>query len=116
MFTSPQALTINAVSNDLHKVTEADTSSLYKSDDETLEFQISHQKTTKRARRMARLDQTKIAADPLTAINSYQKAGVYIVIDEPQFGYTNTEIEYLVESLKAWLTSANITAMLGSRH
>jgi hypothetical protein len=65
---------------------------------------------------MARLDQTVIAADPLTAENAYQKAGVYLVIDEPNYGFSNDEVGYLVEALKTWLTSANITAMLASRH
>jgi energy-coupling factor transporter ATP-binding protein EcfA2 len=65
---------------------------------------------------MARLDQTVIAADPLTAVNASQKAGVYIVIDEPQFGFDNASIENLVEAVKTWLTSANINAMLASRH
>jgi hypothetical protein len=65
---------------------------------------------------MVRLDNTIVAADPLTAENSYQKAGVYLVIDEPQFGFDDSELEDLVDGLKAWLTSANILALCASRH
>lgn len=116
MFTSPQSLTINTVTSNYHQVTDDAISTTYRTQDGTLEFKVSHQVTAKRARRMARLDQTKVAADPLTAVNTYQKAGVYIVFDEPSFGFTDAEVEDLVEALKTWLTSANITAMLAGRH
>lgn len=116
MLTSPQSLTINTVATDYHQISDDEFSSTYRSQDGSLEFKVSHQVTAKRARRMARLDQTKVAADPLTAVNAYQKTGVYFVIDEPSFGFTDTEIGYLVEALKTWLTSANITAMLAGRH
>jgi hypothetical protein len=116
MLDSPQTITINSVDIDCNKTQDEKTSSLYASDDGTLEFRVSHQAVKNRTRRMARIDQTKIAADPLTAINAYQKAGVYIVIDEPEVGFSNTEIDYLVDALSAWLTSANITAMLAGRH
>lgn len=116
MLTSPISITINAVATDVHKIKDLDLSSDYASIDGTLEFKVSHQFNKSRARRMARLDQTKIAADPLTAVNAYKKSGVYFVIDEPDFGFTNDEIVYLVDALKGWLTEANITAMLASRH
>jgi len=116
MLTSPISITINAVAEDCHNVTSDKASTTYRSSDGTLEFKVSHQSTGKRTRRMARLDQTVIATDPLTAVNASQKAGVYVVIDEPQFGFDDTSIEYLVEALKTWLTSANINAMLASRH
>lgn len=116
MLTTPQSITIDTVSTDLHKVIDDGLASTYKSADGNLEFKVSHQINSKRARRMVRLDQTTIAADPLTAINASQKAGVYLVIDEPIFGFTNAEMEDLVDALKAWLSSANILAMLASRH
>lgn len=116
MLTSPQSVTINSVATDLNRTEPGQTSSVYESADGTLTFKVSHQASGKRMRRMARLDQTVVAADPLTAVNAYQKAGVYIVIDEPEFGFDATDVEYLVEGLKTWLTSANILAMLANRH
>lgn len=116
MLTSPQSITIDAVATDCHKVQEDKTSSLYASEDGTLTFRVSHQETKKRTRRMMRLDQTVIAADPLTAINSTQSAGAYLVIDEPLFGFTNAELIDLVEGLKARLDTAMLTAVLSSRH
>jgi hypothetical protein len=116
MLSSPQEITVNTVAIDCHKVSDDKTSSNYSSADGTLEFKVSHQINTDRSRRMVRLDQTVIAADPLTAVNFSQKAGVYLVIDEPRFGFENADIEYIVDALKLWLTSANILALLSSRH
>lgn len=116
MLTSPQSFTVNAIAKALNKVSEGEAWSLYRTDDGEFEFKVSHQEQSKRSRRMARLDQTKIAADPLTAVNAYQKAGAYIVIDEPLFGYTDAELKDLVQALIGWLTSANILAVLAGRH
>lgn len=65
---------------------------------------------------MVRLDKTVVAADPLTTEKAYQRAGVYLVIDEPEYGFTDADLEDLVEAVKGWLTSANILAVLASRH
>lgn len=116
MLTSPQSITINAVANDLHRTIDEKTSSTYQDASSTLQLKVSHQQSKTRIRRMARIDQTKIAADPLTAISQYKTAGVYMVIDEPEFGFTASEIQYLVDGLKTWLTPANVQAMLANRH
>lgn len=113
---TPQSVTINAVATDLHRITDDQTSSVYASEDGTLQLKVSHQSSKGRVRRMVRLDSTVIAADPLTAENSYQKAGVYIVIDEPAFGFADADLEDIVDGLKLWLTSANILAVCASRH
>lgn len=116
MLTSPQSITINAVAKDLHRTIDERTSSTYQDAGSELMLKVSHQQAKTRIRRMARIDQTKIAADPLTAISQYATAGVYLVIDEPEFGFTSNEIQYLVEGLKTWLSSTNIQAMLANRH
>lgn len=113
---TPQSVTINAVATDLNRVTESGLMSTYQSADGALKLTVSHQVGSARTRRMVRLDQTIIAADPLTAVNSYQKAGVYLVIDEPNVGFTDTQLDYIVDALVAWLSSANISAVLSSRH
>jgi hypothetical protein len=117
MLTSPITLTLDAVTTDVHNIQPiGNAGTLYRSEDGTLTLKVSHQETKARTRRMARIDLTKVAADPLTAVNASQTGGVYIVIDEPIFGFSTAEMEDLVDALKLWLTSANITAMLGSRH
>lgn len=114
--TTPQSVTINAVATNLHLIDPGSTYSTYKSADDTLELKVSHQQSKGRTRRLVRLDKTEIAADPLTASNSYQTAGVYIVIDEPEFGFDDSDLEDIVDGLKAWLTSANILAVCAGRH
>jgi len=113
---TPQSVTIDAVATDLHRIEDDKSSSLYSSEDGTLQMKVSHQSSKGRTRRMVRLDQTVVAADPLTAENAYQRAGVYIVIDEPSFGFSDAELEDIVDGLKTWLTSANILAVCASRH
>lgn len=113
---TPQVVTINAVPADYHRVTTNGNQSVYKTTDGTKSLTVSHQETKTRFRRMARLDIQVVAADPLTAENSYQKASTYLVIDEPIVGFADTDLEDYVQALTAWLSSANILAMLGSRH
>lgn len=113
MFADPQSVTINAVPVSLPRVLVGSGEATYRSADETVQLRISHQDSKGRKRRMARLDQTVIAADPLTAENASQKAGVYIVIDEPSFGFDDTNLDYLVDALIAWMSTANIAKILG---
>lgn len=116
MLATPQSVTINAVATDLHRTRDLETSSIYASADGNLTLKVSHQEAGTRVRRMARIDSKTVAADPLTAISQYQTAGVYVVIDEPAFGFDSNDIKNIVEGLKTWLTSANIQAMLSNRH
>lgn len=113
-FADPQSVTINSEAQSLPRVAIGSSDATYRKADGTVQLRISHQSNKGRVRRMVRLDQTIIAADPLTAENDYQKAGVYLVIDEPEVGFTDTQLDYLVDSLIAWLSSANIAKVLGS--
>jgi hypothetical protein len=114
MFTDPQSVTVNTVATDLPRIKVGDQNATYRSADETLQMRVSHQSTGSRNRRMVRLDQTVIAADPLTSVNTSQTAGVYLVIDEPNFGFDDVDLDHLVDALVLWLTSANIAKVLGS--
>ncbi len=113
-FADPQSVTVNAVAKSMPRIMTGSTDSTYRTADGVFQMRISHQYTKSRSRRMVRLDQTVVAADPLTAVNSSQSAGVYIVIDEPKFGFDDTTLGYMVEALKGWLTSANYNKLLGS--
>lgn len=112
-FTDPQTVTIATVETSLPRVSIGPSDATYRSADETVQMRISHQQSKGRKRRMVRLDSTVIAADPLTAENTSQKAGVYIVIDEPAFGFTDEVLDGYVDALVAWLTSGNIAKLLG---
>lgn len=114
--TTPIVVTYAAVPTDCHRVSSEPNSSVYQSADGNLKLTVSHQATKTRVRHMAKLERRVVAADPLTAENTYQSAGVHIVIDEPQFGYSDVDLDNQVDSLIAFLTAANIAAICASRH
>lgn len=113
-FTDPQSVTVNSVAKSMPRIEVGAMNSVYRTADGVWQLRISHQTTKTRNRRMVRLDNTVIAADPLTAVNSSQVAGVYLVVDEPKFGFDDTTLDYQVDALVAWLTAGNIAKLLGS--
>lgn len=115
-FTDPQNITVNTVSKSLPLVKSEGYASEYKTADEAYQMRISHQESKGRTRRMVRLDNRVVATDPLTAVSEYKTAGVYIVVDEPEYGFSDTELEYIIQALCDWLTSANIAKVLGNEH
>lgn len=115
-FTDPQSITVNSVAQSMPRVSTDGTQSLYSSADESFKMRISHQDAKGRTRRMVRVDQRVVAADPLTSVNEYKTLGVYLVVDEPEYGFTDTEIDYVVQALKTWLTSPNVAKLCGSEH
>jgi hypothetical protein len=115
-FADPQSITINAVPVSLPLVEAVGQKSIYSSADETMSLTLSQQKPSGRRRRLARIDSTVIAADPLTAQNESKDAAVYIVIDQPNFGFSDAEINHLVQGLSGFLTEANVLKLLGGEH
>lgn len=117
MFADPQSVTINAVPISLPKVETNGTKSLYSAADESLKMTISHQETNAgRTRRMVRLDKRVVATDPLGSEQVYQTLGIYLVIDEPEYGFSDSDIDYTVQGLKTWLSSANVAKVCGAEH
>lgn len=114
MFTDPQSITVNAVAKSMPRVSTGSNESVYATPEEDFRMRISHSKINNRRRHLVRVDQTAVAADPLTAENSYQELGVYVVIDEPFVGFSDTQVGYLVAALTAWLTAGNVAKVLGS--
>lgn len=115
-FADPQTITINAAAQTLNRVKDDGFASVYQTDDGNHKLTISHQESKGRVRRMCRLDKKVVAADPLNAVNTYQTAGVYIVIDQPLYGFTSSDIDYLVQGFKTWLSSANVQKIVGNQH
>jgi len=113
MFADPQSVTINAVPISLPRVSIGSSDATYRSADETHQLRISHLASKGRKRRMVRLDKTVIAADPLTSENQSQKLGIYLVIDEPTFGFSDADIDNVIDGVIAWFTSGNIAKVLG---
>lgn len=112
----PQTITIDTVAKTCNRIKSEGLRSTYQTSDEEVTFVVSHQESKKRTRRMMRVDQRKVAADPLTSVNEYKSAGAYLVIDQPEFGFSETELGDLVQALLDWATSANVVKVLGTQH
>lgn len=108
MFSDPQSLTINAVATSLPRVAVEGSSATYLDATGNLTLSVSHARK-RRKRSVIRVDQKKIAADPLIADrNAESSMSVYLVLDAPLNGaFTNTEQGYLVASLTKFLTDTS---------
>lgn len=63
---------------------------------------------------MARIDQRAIVPDPLTAVNDYEVLSFYFVIDRPEVGFSQVQVEQLIAGLKTWLDTTVIGKLYGS--
>ncbi len=113
-FADPQSVTVNAVAKSMPRISSEKLQSQYRMDTGDYALRISHAEGT-RNRRTVRLDFQKVAADPFEpALNQKFTGSVYIVIDAPVTGFTNTELKDNSLGLVGWLTSANILKVLGA--
>ncbi|DAD50054.1 coat protein [ssRNA phage Zoerhiza.4_5] len=117
MFADPQSVTIGSAQSLARTGISGNTGSFTK-DDGTVALSIAHSKSkANRVRSTARVDFSKVAADPLvTGTNLRLSASAYIVIDKPLNGFTVAEVVQLVTGLTTWLTAstnANATKLGG---
>lgn len=108
MFADPQSLTINAVATSFSRQGTDSPSTLgtFRSADAVYTLQTRQNKTANRFRREVRLTQTKVAADPISALNKEVSASAIIVIDEPRWGFTDAELAYLSAALINWYSAS----------
>lgn len=114
-FTDPQTLTVNSVAKTLNRIKSDGYSAEYAAADEEFKMRISHQESKSRTRRMVRADQRIVATNPLTSVQEYKTLGVYCVIDEPEYGFDDTTINYLVQALVTWLSPTNVAKICSSQ-
>lgn len=116
MFADPQVVTVNAVAQSLARISSGDGSGAFQKDDASYRMSIANQ-YGKRTRRTIRLDNKKIAVDPLVPTqNVPYSMGVYLVVDSPIVGYSNTELKQVIDGFLAYLTAssgAKVTQLLG---
>nr|UJQ85159.1 MAG: hypothetical protein 2 [Leviviridae sp.] len=115
--TEPITITVNAVPYVLARVeTPTPSSTVYRDPTDLWRLTVSHQ-TTKagRVRRLSRLDQMKISADPFTPANSRKvTATVQTIVDEPEDGaFSNTELLNMYKGLAVWQSDAIVGKILG---
>lgn len=101
MFADPQSVTVNAVAKSLARVTSPNgQTGRFSNNGGEFELLISQKSTNNRFRREFRFTQTKIAADPISALNKQVGATIIIAIDEPKVGFSDTELGYLIAGVK----------------
>jgi len=105
MLSDPQSVTVNAVAIPLPLKIQRERERIYENADGTLQLLTRQQVTKDGFRREARLTPTIVATDPLTTLQDYQSCSVYMVIAEPRVGFTDAQIEYYIDALKAWFTA-----------
>jgi len=113
MFSDPQTFTINAVAKVLARIQTSAMSAVYQNADETFKSTISHQKSGTRTRTMVRLDQRAVVTNPLDSTNDYDTLSCYCVIDRPEYGFTNAQIQQLVAGFQAWLDGTAVLKLIG---
>lgn len=116
MLSDPQSVTINAVAVPLPRTQNGPTANTYTSADGNTVMTTKQNTTATRFRREVRLAQKKIAADPISAVNVEKGFSAYLVIDEPRAGFSDAEIGYVIDALKAWLTASNYNKVLGGEY
>lgn len=113
MFTDPQVVTVNAVAQSMPRIKTDGLLAIYQKSDETFKLTVSHQKSNKRIRSMARIDQRAIVPDPLTAVNDWETLGFYVVVDRPSAGFSSAQVEQLITGFKTWLDATAMAKLFG---
>lgn len=116
-FADPQTITINAVAKVCAR-TEQDPQGIFITSDGLVKETIGQSVSGKdRFRRLIRIDDKKIAANPFdSTLNAYYNMACYMVVDVPSVGYTVAEQKLVVDGFLAYLTAssgAKITQLLG---
>lgn len=118
-FADPQSVTINGSAKTLPRVSSGTNSGGFKTADGLDALTVSHS-YGKRARHLIRLDDSKIASDPLMSGQSLPVSmSAYLVVDVPLVGYDQTQQKYVVDALVAYLTAstgARVTQLLGGEN
>lgn len=114
MFADPQTITISTVAQTMPRVEVGNRRAVYRKADGTHILTISHASASgNRMRSMVRIDKNAVVPDPITQVNDTETLGVYLVIDRPEQGFTVSEVDAVIQGLKAWLTTAAVTALYG---
>lgn len=115
-FTDPLSITVSAVTSPLPRTFQEGSESRYTSSDGLIVFTASHD-VGKRARRLARVDFSKISPDPFTPDENVKRSvSIYTVFDMPADGFSNAEVLAVWTGYKALLTASSdqlVTKLLG---
>jgi len=116
MLADPISVKVNNVATNHPRVAVGTEQNVYSIADATSQIRVGGSSTSKRVRRFMSNTSTKIAADPLTAINSNVNAVVTISVSHAPWGFTQAQLKQLVlDTADFWTatTGANTDKILG---
>jgi len=117
-FTDPQSVTISAVTSSLPRTFAEGDEAAYTSADGLIRLSVNHSLVKQgRARRVLRIDHSKITSDPFKPSENV-KVGMAcsVIFDIPPAGYSNTEALAVYTGFKALYTAGSdalIVKLLG---
>jgi len=118
-FADPQSVTISGTAVSMPRVSSGTDAGGFAAADGLNKLVVSHQ-YGKRSRRLLRINNAKIAADPLLAgVNVKADMSVSLVVDVPNTGYTVADQKAIVDAFLAYLsagTGANVSRLLGGEN
>ncbi len=118
-FSDPQSVTISGSAISLPRVNSAPNASTYQSSDGAVR-ELFNSIYGKRNRRVARIEHSKYAADPLfPAQNTPYSMSCYLTVDVPKVGYTVAEQKAVIDGFIAQLNATSgalITKLLGGEN
>jgi len=118
-FSDPQSVTVSGTAISLPRTSSGPSTGGFTSSDGLTQMVVSHQ-YGKRYRRMLKLTQSKISADPLVPSQNVKSTqSVWLATDTPVNGFTVAESKALVDALVAYLsasTGARVTQLLGGEN
>jgi hypothetical protein len=114
----PQSITISGSTIPLPRTFSSGDESAYTSSDGLVKLSVTHNLVKQgRARRLLRIDHSKVASDPFKPSENVKvNMANYVVFDVPPAGYTNTEILAVYTGFKTLFTATSdavITKLLG---
>lgn len=109
----PLSLTIAGTATSFPRVATAGNASTYRTADSLFSLTVSHQYSASNVRRMLRLDQRKLTADPfIPAQNRYVNQSFWTVSMVPTAGFTATESKDLAKALLDFESATSYAALL----
>lgn len=96
MLSDPQSITVNSVAQSLPKIETSQRKGVYRKADGTFQLTVSHSPSKDRVRSLYRVDQFFVDANL-----QQQFADVYVVMDRPITGFTQTQLEQLAAAVMA---------------
>lgn len=117
-YADPQSVTVNSVAQSLPRIASPapTTQGVFSTADGTYTYAVRQNSTKDRFRREIRFTQRKVATDPIAAVQKEVSASIIIAVDEPKWGFSDTELGYLIAGVLANLSAssgANQAKLLG---